>query len=167
MIGDAAMICFASPRDAVAGTKRLIDVCMREPSFPIPRAGLHHGQARERGGDFIGNTVNVAARVASQAAGGHTLATATVAAAARLMGVDVVDLGCFDLHNLSERVELFEIEMYTASDGTPSSIQYAGCRCRAFSRCGPIALRRDRVLVLQFGVRGNLRNDPGRFAQVI
>lgn len=119
MIGDAAMICFASPSDAVAGTKRLIDACMREPSFPIPRAGLHHGTARERGGDFIGNAVNVAARVASRAAGGQTLSTTTVAAAARHMELGVIDLGCFDLHNLSERVELFEIEMYTASDGTP------------------------------------------------
>lgn len=117
MIGDAAMICFAGPSNAVAGTQRLIAACMTEPSFPIPRAGLHHGPARERGGDFIGNTVNVAARVASQAAGGHALATTKVAAAARQMGLGVVDLGCFDFRNLSERVELFEIELYEASDG--------------------------------------------------
>lgn len=118
MIGDAAMICFASPGDAVTGTQRLIDACMIEAGFPIPRAGLHHGPARQRGGDFIGNTVNVAARVASQAAGGQTLATATVAGAARLLGLSVVELGCFDFHNLSERVEVFEIELYEATDAT-------------------------------------------------
>ncbi len=117
MIGDAAMICFAGPHDAVAGMKRLIEACMREPSFPIPRAGLHHGVALERAGDFVGNSVNLAARVASKAAGGRTLATALVAAAARSAGLDVIDLGCFDLHNLSAPVELFEIELYAASDG--------------------------------------------------
>jgi adenylate cyclase len=118
MIGDAAMVCFASPIDAVAGTQRLIDACMTEPGFPLPRTGLHHGEARVRDGDFIGNTVNVAARVASRAAGGHTLSTKTVAGAARQMGLRVLDLGCFDLRNLSERVELFEIEMSTTSDDT-------------------------------------------------
>ena len=118
MIGDAAMIRFANPRSALSGVKRLIDACMNEADFPIPRAGLHHGAAIERSGDFVGHAVNVAARVASQASGGQTLATTFVATAARAMNLSIVDLGCYELRNLSARVELFEIELYTSTDGT-------------------------------------------------
>lgn len=166
MIGDAAMICFASPRDAVAGTQRLIDACMREPGFPIPRAGLHHGQARERGGDFIGNTVNVAARVASHAAGGHTLATATVAAAARPMGLAVIDLGCFDLHNLAERVELFEIEMYTASDG--SAVDPV-CRMQVprVHAAGQLRYDETEYWFCSLACAASFALDPGRYARAV
>jgi adenylate cyclase len=118
MIGDAAMIRFVSPRGAITGVKRLIDACMAEPAFPIPRAGLHHGAAIERSGDFVGHAVNVAARVAGQASGGQTLATTFVATAARAMNLRVIELGCFELRNLSAPVELFEIELHAATDGT-------------------------------------------------
>lgn len=67
--------------------------------------------ALQRGDDWFGATVNVAARVAGQASGGQTLATADVASTARALGMQVVDLGCFQLHNITEPIELFELEL--------------------------------------------------------
>lgn len=117
-IGDAVMIAFADADAAIAGTTRLFDACMSEPEMPMPRAGLHHGGAIERGGDYFGGTVNLAARVAAQAHGGQVLATDTVADVARRRGVRVVDLGSFSLRNLARPVELFELPLCPVAAGS-------------------------------------------------
>jgi YHS domain-containing protein len=77
--------------------------------MPIARAGLHHGPAIERGGDFFGATVNLAARVAGLAQGGQVLGTRPVAETARRRGIRVADLGTFELRNLTTPVELFDL----------------------------------------------------------
>jgi adenylate cyclase len=77
--------------------------------FLLPRAGAHHGPAVSRDGDYLGGTVNLAARVAAQASGGHVLVTSAVATAARTRGIEVSELGRHRLHNIAEPVELFEI----------------------------------------------------------
>lgn len=117
-IGDAVMVAFADPESALDGTTRLFEACMTEPGMPMPRAGLHHGEAIERDGDYFGATVNLAARVAGQAHGAQVLATSVVADAARSRGFHVVDLGCFSLRNLAAPVELFELALAPASAGT-------------------------------------------------
>lgn len=110
-IGDAVMLTFASPTDALTAVRELLQRCVAHATLPAPRAGLHHGAALKRGDDWFGATVNLAARVAGQAFGGQTLATAGVASAARTLGIHTVDLGCFDLRNILEPVELFHIEL--------------------------------------------------------
>jgi len=117
-IGDAVMIAFADADAAIAGTTRLFDACMTAAEMPMPRAGLHHGGAVRRGGDYFGGTVNLAARVAAQAHGGQVLATDTVADVARRHGVRVVDLGCFSLRNLARPVELFELPLCPVAAGS-------------------------------------------------
>lgn len=105
-IGDAVMVVFPRPDAAVAALSRLF-VALAETELPVARAGLHHGPAIERGGDYLGASVNLTARVAAQAQGGQVLATIEVADAARISGVAVVDLGCFTLRNITEPVQLF------------------------------------------------------------
>ena len=61
-IGDAVMLRIASPAEAVRLGLRIIEGFMWDPA-PVVRVGLHHGHAVERDGDYIGATVNVAARV--------------------------------------------------------------------------------------------------------
>jgi class 3 adenylate cyclase len=117
-IGDAVMVAFADPDAALDGTARLFEACLAEAGMPVPRAGLHHGEAIERDDDFFGATVNLAARVAGQAYGGQVLATAPVADTARQRGIHVVDLGSFTLRNLAVPVELFELGLCPASAGT-------------------------------------------------
>lgn len=53
--------------------------------------------------------VNLAARVAAQAAGGRLLAMAAVADAARAWGIDVVRLGERRFRNIAEPVSIFEL----------------------------------------------------------
>lgn len=79
--------------------------------FPLVRTGLHHGSVLEREDDVFGATVNLAARVAGQAAGGQVLGTEAVAEAARTMGLRSTDLGTFDLRNVTSPVQLFELDL--------------------------------------------------------
>jgi len=106
-IGDAVLVAAPSPGEAVSFLEHLLDRAAVEPGFPVLRAGLHHGEAVERGGDVFGAAVNLAARVTSQAAGGQVLATGLVADAARAHGIDVTDLGEVALRNVRDPVRLF------------------------------------------------------------
>lgn len=110
-IGDAVMLAFRGPDAALSAVKGLVERCQEESGFPSPRAGLHHGTAVEVGSDWIGRSVNVAARVADQARGGQVLATSVVADAARTRGLPATALGCFEFRNVVDRVELWEIEV--------------------------------------------------------
>ena len=110
-LGDAVMLAFDSPTDALLAVAHLLEASVADSTLPAPRAGLHHGPAIRRDDDWFGATVNLTARIASQASGGETLATAVVASAARALGLPTVDLGCFDLRNILEPVELFQIEL--------------------------------------------------------
>lgn len=75
-LGDGMMATFASPRDAfdavVDAHERIQDVEVdgHRPRF---RAGLHVGKPRKIGGDYLGVDVNIAARVAEQAASDELL----------------------------------------------------------------------------------------------
>lgn len=110
-LGDAVMLVFDDPSTAVAALGRLFAAVDTEEGFPVLRAGVHQGPATERGGDFIGASVNLAARITEQAHGGQTLASKSIAAVARAAGLDVVDLGSFRLRHISEPVELFDVRL--------------------------------------------------------
>lgn len=116
-IGDAVMLVFPGPDEAIDAVTRLFDV-LAGSDLPVARAGLHHGNAIERSGDYFGASVNLAARVAGQARGGQVLATHEVAAAARRHDTTVVDLGSYDLRNVAEPVELFQLELCPAAAGS-------------------------------------------------
>ena len=108
-IGDAVMVSAPTP---VAGVGLVARICAgtdAEPAFPVVRAGLHHGPVVDRNGDLFGATVNLASRVSAQAGGGQVLATATVAEPAARAGHETRPLGAFDLRNINEPVELFEL----------------------------------------------------------
>lgn len=116
-IGDAVMLAFPDPDAALAATTRLF-TALAGTDLPVARAGLHNGSAIEHNGDYLGASVNLTARIAGQAHGAQVLATSEVAEAARRQGVTVVDLGCFELRNLAERVQLFQIEVCPDAAGS-------------------------------------------------
>jgi class 3 adenylate cyclase len=92
-IGDAFMLCFARPTDAIEfglAVDRFIDT---ESQFPALHIGAHHGPVLYRAGDYIGATVNLAARVAAAGASGQLLITEELRdAVTNLTGVDFVAL---------------------------------------------------------------------------
>jgi adenylate cyclase len=78
-IGDALMLAFRQPAEAVAFAAELHDAVRDDRSIPPLRIGMHSGPAIYRAGDYIGSTVNLASRVTSTATAGQTVLTEAVA----------------------------------------------------------------------------------------
>lgn len=107
-IGDAVMLRIPDPADAVRLGLRIAGGLMREHGAPAVRVGLHFGPSVERDGDYFGASVNLAARVSGEAAGGEVLLTGSTAALVpELEGVVYESRGRHALRNVSEPVELF------------------------------------------------------------
>jgi adenylate cyclase len=74
-IGDEVMIVSADPAtltDWAVGFQGL------QSERPLPRIGIHFGNALYRDGDYFGRDVNIASRVAARSAGGEVLVTRPV-----------------------------------------------------------------------------------------
>jgi adenylate cyclase len=106
-IGDALMLRIPDAGAAIQLGLRIVGDLMRDHGSPAVRVGLHHGSAIERGGDYFGAAVNLAARVSAAAVGGEVLLTAhTAALAPAPAGVVYEARGRRDLRNIREPVEL-------------------------------------------------------------
>jgi class 3 adenylate cyclase/YHS domain-containing protein len=110
-IGDAVMLVAPTPDQALSAVRSLFHAVYERESFPEPRAGLHHGPVIERGSDYFGATVNLAARVASRAGSGQVLSTSTLLDASKRAGVDTVALGGHQLRNVLEPVDLWALKV--------------------------------------------------------
>ena len=106
-IGDAVMIRCDDAAHAVQLGVRIVTVIGDRHGFPMVRVGIDTGSAAQRGGDWFGATVNLAARVAAAAVGGEVLLTeATRAAAEPLSEIRLAERGRRTFKNLSEPVQL-------------------------------------------------------------
>jgi adenylate cyclase len=75
MIGDEVMVVGTDPSaliDWAVGFQGL------QSERPLPRIGIHYGEALYRDGDYYGRDVNIAARIAARSAGGEVLVTRPV-----------------------------------------------------------------------------------------
>jgi predicted ATPase len=124
--GDSFAAAFSRASDAVSAAAAiqagLDDAVWLGPALRV-RIGMHLGEAEERGGDYFGPTVNMAARVEAAGHGGQTLLTDSVRSAARLTARD---LGVHELRDVDEPVRLFqlgdgEFAPLRVADNTPSS----------------------------------------------
>jgi adenylate cyclase len=77
LLGDGVMFHFADPRDAVACAFHLVDAA-EEQGLPPARAGIHAGPVVFRDGDYFGQTVNLASRIADYARPRETLVSRDV-----------------------------------------------------------------------------------------
>ena len=106
MLGDEVMVVGS---DAAALTAWAVQ--LREEVVdgdPLPRIGIHYGEALYRDGDYFGRDVNQAARVVARAAGGEVLVTrAVVDMAADIDGLEFQRIGEVRLKGFSEPTELF------------------------------------------------------------
>jgi class 3 adenylate cyclase len=109
-IGDALMLRVPDPGDAVRLGLWITRNAMGGHQAPSVRVGCNHGSAVERGGDYFGATINVAARVSALAGGGEVLVTGhTAALAPELEGVLYESRGRQVLRNVAEPVEIFAV----------------------------------------------------------
>lgn len=77
-LGDGTMVAFDAPLDGVLAASA-IQRSVRRSDAPHPfrvRVGVHTGDALAIDGDYFGQTVNTAARLAAAAAGGQVLVSA-------------------------------------------------------------------------------------------
>ena len=106
-IGDALMLRIDDPLQAVLLGLRIAHDVLTGHGAPTVRVGMHHGPAIARDGDYIGATVNLAARVSAAASGGEVLLTAhTAGLAPEIDGVLYESRGRQSLHNVRDPVEL-------------------------------------------------------------
>jgi adenylate cyclase len=105
-LGDEVMVIGSDPA-ALAGWA--VDLASgTAPGEPLPRIGLHYGEALYRDGDYYGREVNQAARVVARAGGGEVLVTRPVVdMAAAVDGVEFDRIGEVRLKGFSEPTELF------------------------------------------------------------
>jgi adenylate cyclase len=109
-IGDALMLRIPDPGDAVLLALRIANDVLSGHGAPAVRVGLHHGSAVEHNGDYLGASVNLAARVSALAAGGEILLTGqTAALVPELQGVLYESRGRQMLKNIAEPVEVFAV----------------------------------------------------------
>ena len=124
-LGDAVMLHAESPAGSIRLALALMDEFGRDPAIPAIHAGLHTGPVLRRSGDWWGNTVNVAARVADAAQAGQLLVTqAAKLAAGDMASTNFRGLGSLRLKNIP-----FPVQLYAASrSGTTSPCQGLGWR---------------------------------------
>lgn len=106
-IGDEFMVVFPSSAAAVNCGLAIRRAAAREPQFPAVRIGAHSGTALYREADYFGATVNIAARVASEAGRGEFLVTDAVhLAAGELPDVRFDRLGARALKGVADPIGL-------------------------------------------------------------
>jgi class 3 adenylate cyclase len=88
-IGDGLMLAFRRPADAVAFARDVLEATTTDAQVPPLHVGIHTGPAIYRAGDYIGSTVNLAARVSAASSAGEILITDSVAS--RLQDFDQLE----------------------------------------------------------------------------
>src|SRR5437667_633569 len=104
------MVAFGEPAPAVRFAVGLDRAAAEEPDFPALRTGLNHGPVLYRVGDYVGTTVNLAARLAAMAAPNEILLTEPVAHAAADAGVAVTWIGEREISGIDVRVPLWRVD---------------------------------------------------------
>jgi adenylate cyclase len=109
-IGDAVMVRTDEPAVAIRLGLDVAHDLMVEHGSPAVRVGVHCGPAVERGGDWFGSAVNIAARVAALARGGEVLVSEHVRrAAGELEGARYEARGEETLRNVAKPIALFAV----------------------------------------------------------
>lgn len=107
-IGDALMLRLESSDEAVEIARELAGSMAQRHGHPDVRVGMNRGPAVRRGDDWLGATVNVAARVTAFAGAGDVLLTEAVYdALSAAQRVGLIDRGLAHLRNVTEPVRIY------------------------------------------------------------
>lgn len=112
--GDGFMIAFSSARKAVLCAaeiqKALAEHNIKTGDELRVRIGINSGEPIKEGEDFIGQTVNLAARIAAEANGGQIYVSEVVKnLAGTIKELQYIDRGEHALKGFSERQRIYEI----------------------------------------------------------
>ena len=107
-LGDGVMFIFPEPGSGVAAALEMV-AGVADAGLPPAHVGLHAGPVIFQDGDFFGQTVNVASRIAEYARPGEVLVTQAVvdsAAQAGTTGVGFTDIGPVELKGVAGALHL-------------------------------------------------------------
>ena len=105
------MLVFTEPMSALRFAVHLDAAASSEPNFPAVRTGINCGPVLYRVGDYVGNTVNIAARLAALASANEIYVTQAVADA--VTDDDEIKLesaGRFELAGVEAAVEIWRVD---------------------------------------------------------
>ena len=122
-IGDEFMLVFADAATAVSAALDIRRAAETEPAFLATRIGAHYGSVVCREGDYVGATVNLAARITGQAGANQVLVSEAVrSGAGPLPDVEYVAVGSRALKGIDEAIELYEAQPRHRSGSYETSI---------------------------------------------
>jgi len=106
-LGDGVMVHYPEPAGAVRSALELV-AQLPQAGLPPAHVGIAAGPVVVQGGDYFGRTVNLAARIAAQAAAGQVLVSQSVADSAAPEGLSFVELGELWLKGFAHPLPLLE-----------------------------------------------------------
>jgi class 3 adenylate cyclase len=112
-MGDGAMLFFESAAQAVLAALDLLERLPREGLPPL-RAGIHRGPVVAQSGDYYGNTVNLAARIADYARPNEVLVSSSVLPQP-VPGVELEEIGEVTLKGVAQPVRLSRVRRSASS----------------------------------------------------
>ena len=114
LLGDGVLAVFGAAREAIACAQ----ACHEGGRHAglLLHVGIHAGDVIREEGNVYGGAVNIASRVAGEAAAGETLVSGTVRDLARTSaGVSFEDRGARELKGVSEPVRVYEVRWLEAA----------------------------------------------------
>ena len=107
MLGDGVLFHFKDPQDAVRASLEILDR-VRPAGLPPAHVGVNAGPMIYEEGDYFGRTVNIAARIASQAGPDQVFLGEDVLRLIEPTGFRVVEAGAFELKGIEKPLTLYE-----------------------------------------------------------
>jgi adenylate cyclase len=104
-LGDGVMFYFREPGPGVEAALDMVEG-ITDAGLPPAHVGLHSGPVVMQSGDYYGQTVNMAARIADYARPGEVLVSRAVVEAASPRNVSFDDIGAVELKGVTGTVEL-------------------------------------------------------------
>jgi adenylate cyclase len=107
MLGDGVHFHFVDPHDAVTASLELVDT-VRPAGLPPAHIGVNAGPMVYDEGDYFGRTVNIAARIASQAGPDQVFVGIDLVQEVEPRGFRLVEVGAFGLKGIQEPVTILQ-----------------------------------------------------------
>ena len=104
-LGDGVMIHFREPGPGVMAALEMVEG-VRSAGLPPAHVGLHAGPVLFQEGDYFGQTVNIASRIAEYARPGEVLVTQEVVDASGGAGATFTEIGPVELKGMSGAIRL-------------------------------------------------------------
>lgn len=105
-LGDGVMFHFREPGNAVGAALTMIEEITRS-GLPPGHVGIHAGPVLFQGGDYFGQTVNLAARITDYARPGEVLVSEPVVEQSESVDAAFADVGDVELKGIAGSTRLF------------------------------------------------------------